>query len=629
MEENRNSGFILILFAFSISVFFSATPPQRKYWIKFTDKIGTPYSVSTPSAFLTQRSIQRRLNQNISINTSDLPVTPAYISQLNTIPHLNVLYASKWLNGAVAAIDSGYFSQALSSVKSFSFVSDTIRVKKFRLDYNRDVAMSGLKSSQDNSVTSSCVYNYGGSLNQIRQLNIDCMHQSGYRGQGMVITVLDVGFDGVDSNPVFDSLRNENRILGVRDFVNGLTGSYAGGLHGCYVLSLMAGNYPGIAIGGAPKASYWLLKTEDGPSETISEEYNWIRGAEFADSVGADILTTSLGYTTFDLSFQDHSYSTLNGRTAPMSIVATMAARKGMFVLNAAGNEGGGDWKYIGVPADADSICTVGAVDTLGKIGIFSSYGPTSDGRIKPDLSACGVSSWVCPKTPACFPGNGTSFATPMLAGAVACFWQAHPGYKCKQVLDTLKKYASNFSHPDNRVGWGIPFLPCERKCNPQTSFIYSIENDGVVKFLSLNKCNASEYSYTWNYGDGKTGSANSNTHVYSVNGEYTTSLVISSSLTPGCDFNSGTQTIKINLDFDFNAYYDKNNLNLKIDFNKLSFSFISIDVSDMHGKVLYHENEDPTKNSFNISNIQIPTSVYIVKVRTSRGTKIKKFLKL
>ena len=222
------------------------------------------------------------------------------------------------------------------------------------------------------------------------------------------------------------------------------------------VLSCMAANKPGVILGSAPDSFYWLLRTEDVNFETISEEYNWIRGAEFADSVGADILTTSLGYTQFDNSTQNHNYSTLNGKTAPMSIAATIAARKGLFVLNSAGNEGGGSWQYIGVPADADSVCTVGAVDSLGIVANFSSTGPTFDGRIKPDLVARGVGAWVSFSSGQCGPGNGTSFATPILAGAIACFWQSHSNYNNIKLLDTLKKIASNSINPNNSIGWGI-----------------------------------------------------------------------------------------------------------------------------------------------------------------------------
>jgi subtilisin family serine protease len=283
------------------------------------------------------------------------------------------------------------------------------------------------------------------------------MHELGFRGQGIVIAVIDAGFENVNTNPVFDSLRNEGRLLGTRDYVQGNTSVNEDYLHGANCLSLIAGNTPGQLIGTAPKAGYWLIRSEDAATEKIIEENNWVVAAEFADSVGADITTTSLGYTTFDNPSQNHVYADLNGRTAVASIAATMAARKGIFVLNAAGNEGGGAWNYIGVPADADSICAVGAVNGSGVHANFSSVGPTSDGRIKPDLSSMGQGSYVCNANGFFSSGNGTSYATPILAGAVACLWQAHPNRTNMAILHALKVTASQATNPDNIYGWGIP----------------------------------------------------------------------------------------------------------------------------------------------------------------------------
>jgi hypothetical protein len=220
----------------------------------------------------------------------------------------------------------------------------------------------------------------------------------------------------------------------------------------------MAAIKPGLIMGTAPMANYWLFRTE-APGESVTEEYNWIRGAEFADSVGCDILTTSLGYTEFDDPSMNHTYATLNGRTAPMSIAANLAARKGMFVINSAGNERANSWHFISVAADADSVCAAGAVDTLGKAAAFSSVGPTADGRIKPDLSTRGAGTWVSETDLTCFPANGTSFSAPVLAGAVACYWQMHRGDNNIRILNMLKRTASRATEPDNDIGWGIPNL--------------------------------------------------------------------------------------------------------------------------------------------------------------------------
>lgn len=452
----------IIALSICLSAFVSSLSSQNKYWIKFSNKNGTPYTIGNPSAFLTAKSILRRTTYNIPIDQSDLPVTPAYISQIAAVPNVTVLYASKWINGLVISVSN---TLALNTINSFSFVSSNTPVNKIKLIKPH---IAETENNMNKSAVSNTAANYAGrSYWQNNQLGVDCIHSLGYRGQGMTIAVLDAGFSNVNVNPVFDSLRNRNGILGTRDFVSGGNSVYEDDTHGAAVLSLMAAIKPNVILGTAPMADYWLLRTEDAASsppnnESPSEEYNWIRGAEFADSVGVDILTTSLGYTTFDKSVFDHSFSQLDGRTIPMSVAATMAARKGMFVLNAAGNGGGSTWPKIGIPADADSICTVGAIDSLSRVANFSSVGPTADGRRKPDLCARGVLSWVSYQASGiCQAGNGTSYATPLLAGAVACFWQAHKEFSNIKVLDTLRKKASHNLWPDNSIGWGIPNMCC------------------------------------------------------------------------------------------------------------------------------------------------------------------------
>ena len=429
---------------------------QKKYWVKLSDKNGTPFQVNNPSAFLSQKSIDRRIAFSIAVNQSDLPVTPAYIQAIDNVPNVNVLYASKWLNGVVISTND---LSALATIKTFSFVVDTSKVNRYKLDYGKNLPAVPFASAENksSSSTTSGVYNYGYSYWQNKEINVDCLHNQGFRGTGFCIAVMDAGFTGVDSYSFFDSIRARGRILGTNDFVNGGSNVYNSSDHGTRVLSCMAAIKPGVLIGSAPDADYWLLKTEDVGSETLTEEYNWIRAAEFADSVGAHILTTSLGYTTFDNPIQNHSYSSLDGRTAPQSIAANMAARKGMFVVNSAGNEGASLWNYISVAADADSICAVGAVDSTGAYAAFSGKGPTFDGRIKPDLVARGAGTWVCLNSTIAFPANGTSFSGPLLAGAVACYWQAHRSFSNIKMLDTLRKTASNSANPNNTIGWGLP----------------------------------------------------------------------------------------------------------------------------------------------------------------------------
>jgi len=450
MESNKIKKIIL---AFFVCFTFNSLQSQTftKYWVKFKNKNGSPYSISNPSAFLSAKSIARRTNQGIAVDLTDIPVNQTYINQVNATG-AQVLQRSKWMNAAVVNVSSPAQLSAINSLTCVLSTSPVAKLYKTTSDESIKPVANSLKSS-----SSTTAYNYGQSFTQANQIGADCMHNKGYRGQNVLIAMIDAGFFEVDVNPVFDSLRNEGRLMGTRDFVQGNSSVYEDNLHGANCLSLMTGNAPGQLIGTAPKAKYWLLRSEDAATEKIIEENYWVVAAEFADSLGADITTTSLGYTTFDISSQDHVYSDLDGKTSVASIAATMAVRKGIFVLNAAGNEGNGPWTYVGVPADADSICTVGSVNGSGVHSGFSSVGPTADGRIKPDLSSMGEGSYVCSPGFNFGSGNGTSYATPILAGAVACLMQANPTKTNMQILQALKSSASKSTTPDNDYGWGIP----------------------------------------------------------------------------------------------------------------------------------------------------------------------------
>ena len=469
MVSNKNITFLAL---FLIVVFrLSAAEPVR-FWIKFTDKNGSTFSTKRPAEFLSPAAVERRTRYRIAVDETDLPVIQNYINTVEAITNVKVVYASKWLNGVVIELDSiDLAAAALAQISTLSFVQGNQQVRKFKIDEGKPAPDKTAQAPTQNlkpagqATTTVPAYAYGGSGAQIRQMQLECLHNQGFRGQGMTIAVLDAGFAYVDSNPVFDSLRNRNGIVGMRDFVSGGNNAFQGSTHGTMVLSCMAALKPGLIHGTAPLANYWLIRTE-APAEYLTEEYNWIRGAEFADSVGADILTTSLGYTEFDNSNMNHTYATLNGRTAPMSIASTMAARKGMFVLNAAGNERASNWHFIGVPADADSICTVGAIDSLGREAAFSSVGPTADGRIKPDFVTIGAGTWVSQITEESFPGNGTSFATPVLAGAVACFWQANRSLSNMDIMREMRFRGDNAGTPNNQIGWGVPKL-CISTTNP------------------------------------------------------------------------------------------------------------------------------------------------------------------
>ena len=301
---------------------------------------------------------------------------------------------------------------------------------------------------------------YGGAEDQVKQLKVNVLHDQGFDGTGVVVAVLDGGFYGTDDHPCFDNMRAEGRFLGVREFVYGVSTVYSQSTHGTSCLSTMAAYVPNTMVGTAPKASYYIIHTEDGGSENIVEEYNWVSGAEYADSLGVDVCSTSLGYNGFDMPQWDHPFAHFDGHTAPMTIGAEIAASRGMICINAAGNNGGGTCT-LGIPGDAEHILTIGAVNSSGNRADFSSVGPTYDGRIKPDVMAMGESSYVASGYSAWdgeyYNGSGTSFATPILAGAVACLRQARPYASVQAICDAIRSCSDRVDNPDSYYGYGIP----------------------------------------------------------------------------------------------------------------------------------------------------------------------------
>lgn len=429
------------------------------YIIKLKDK-GTAFSLTEPGQYLSQRSIERRLLQQIPLDASDLPVNPTYIQELKQAG-AEILYKSKWLNTVIVRVQN---DATLNTIKSFEFVMDVnsskvLEIKKnqpfkkfFQQEKYEKVDVSKFK-------TTTLGFNYGPSANQAQMIKVDQLHNQGFTGSGMIIGVMDAGFNSVNIMDVFDSLFMDNRVLGTRDFVQPGNNVYNGNLsvHGTMVLSTMAGNSPGQIVGTAPHASYFLFRTEDATAEYLMEEYYWVQAAEYADSLGIDILNTSLGYTRFDNPAEDHTYADLNGDTTPITIGADLAAKKGMLVINSAGNEGGNPWHYISAPADGDSVMAVGAVDANGAYAYFSSVGPTADGRIKPDVVTQGFNAYVASVPSGISVASGTSFSSPILTGAAACLWQANPTYSNMEIFNAIKQSGSRASNPDNQLGWGIP----------------------------------------------------------------------------------------------------------------------------------------------------------------------------
>jgi len=435
---------------------------QNKYVIKFNDKIGTPYSISNPSAFLSPRAINRRINHGIAITTSDLPVNPSYISGVQATG-ATILNKSKWLNAVTVEITN---PSQLTAINALPYVLISENVGRLSNQtstptsnkFSKEIIKSVPQNYPPSNLKTGSL-DYGLANNQTSMIGINNLHDSGYSGSGMLIAVFDAGFYDAINMDCFDSLYANNQVVTTWDFVDNESDVYDDHYHGATVLSCMAANKPGEMIGTAPHAQYILLRSEDVNSENIIEEYNYASAAEFADSMGADLMHSSLGYYTFDISSTSHTYADMDGNTAPATIAADMAASKGILVVSSAGNEGNSNWNYIGTPADGDSVLAIGAVDqTSAQYVGFSSNGPSYDGRVKPDVAAVGQGTYLFyPGTSSVSQGNGTSFSGPIIAGAAACLWQAWPSLTNMEIIQAIKESSNQYTNPDTLLGYGIP----------------------------------------------------------------------------------------------------------------------------------------------------------------------------
>ncbi|ADB37697.1 peptidase S8 and S53 subtilisin kexin sedolisin [Spirosoma linguale DSM 74] len=450
MGRNKISYLVGVLLFCQLTGFGQST---RKFLVLLRDKANSPYSISRPEQFLSQRSILRRQKQNIGILERDLPVNPAYVSQLQQAG-AKVWFTSRWLNAAlVEATDATIASvQSLPIVKGLEFGRSLANARVSAANQ-----VSAPKKVTTINTLADAPLEYGNSQTQITQLGADIMHQQGYHGEGMLIGVLDAGFLNGDKVSFLKPLFDEKRILATYDFIKKETSVYEDDSHGLSCLSAIAATADRQLYGTAYKASFVLIRTEDAASEKQIEEANWVLGAEYADSVGVDVISSSLGYTEFDDPSTSYTYQNMDGKTALSTRGAQIAAETGMIVVVAAGNEGSNAWRYLSAPSDAASVLAIGAVTQAGVRASFSSFGPSADGRIKPDLAARGQGTIVGSPGGQIVSGNGTSFATPLVAGLAAGFWQAHPQLTAAQVTDALRQSGSQFGNPDAQLGYGIP----------------------------------------------------------------------------------------------------------------------------------------------------------------------------
>ena len=444
----------LLLLAFMTCGIMQAQIATNIYWVQFTDKNDSPYSIENPEAYLSERALERRARLGIEIDEYDIPVNPQYLQAVADCG-AQLLNPSKWLNGVSVYTSS---QSVINAINALEFVEVVRNCKNYpEVQRDKEIWFENELKVSGNPVIARDYY--GGAYAQVTQLRVDELHDMGYDGTGVVIAVLDGGFIGTDTHRAFDNMREEGRLLGIRDFVYGSTSVYSQSTHGTSCLSTIGAYDPNNMVGTAPKASFYLLHTEDGNGENIVEEYNWVTGAEYADSLGVDICSTSLGYIDFDMPQWDHPIEHFDGHTAPMTIGAEIAASRGIICTNSAGNEYDG-YCTLGIPADAEHILTVGAVDDQGYRADFSSVGPTYDGRIKPDVMAMGEGTYVASGYSGWmdyYNGNGTSFSNPVLAGAVACLRQARPDASVQEICDAVRAAGNNANNPDNQYGYGIP----------------------------------------------------------------------------------------------------------------------------------------------------------------------------
>lgn len=479
---------VLVGLAFLLTAVQSGAQLTR-YIIQFSNKGSSSFSLSAPQAFLSPTSLERRARHNIALDSTDLPVSPAYIDSLRLSGDVTIINASKWLNSvSIQTTDAA----ALQKIAAFTFVKKATPVATRQMSIKphevlEQIEKAGFQSMQQTAETP---FDYGNAAAQINIHNGAFLHNLGLRGQNMRIALLDAGYYNYTTLRAFDSMNRAGQVKETWDFVSRHASVVEDHPHGMQCLSIIAANIPGQFVGAAPKADFYLYRTEDAATEFPIEEHNWVCGAERADSAGGQIISSSLGYATFDDPSLNHKYTDMNGNTTMAAIGADLAAKKGMLVVIAAGNEGSGGWKYIMTPADGDSVLTVGAVDRSGNIAGFSSYGPTADGQIKPDVVSVGAGTTIQNTNNTIVTGNGTSFACPNMAGLAACLWQGFPQASNIKIIQVLRQASSQYTTPDDRKGYGIPDM--------KKAFLSLLQDEATMS-ASLNNCGT---TISWNSKD-------------------------------------------------------------------------------------------------------------------------------
>ena len=429
------------------------------YRISLSDKNNNPYSIDNPSEYLSARALAKRARFNIPITEQDLPVNPQYLQQIKAVDNdIRVLCVSKWMNTTTIYCPD---STKLTQIASLPFVTDILPVANYDLTIDYE-------TPTDNEITEPLVpnqskdtvipFDYGYGYPQIALHNGHLLHNAGFRGDSMLIVVFDGGWTGLDTSVYFQPLFENGQIWGSLDLIPWRHYVYDGHYHGTIVTSTMAVRSEGVLVGTAPNANYFFIRSECPDSEQLIEEDFWAQAAEIADSLGADVINSSLGYTTFSEFPQGNfTYQDVDGVTSIASRAATILGQKGVVVCISAGNDGANNWHYIGHPGDAFDVLTVGAADAEGNIAPFSSRGPTYDGRVKPDITSVGVNTVCIWPEYGLGTANGTSLAGPVAAGLCACLWQALPQKSSTELMQIIRESGSCYNNPNDSLGYGIP----------------------------------------------------------------------------------------------------------------------------------------------------------------------------
>ena len=439
----------LMVFAFFSISFLGFS--QEDAWVYLYDKENVIASIANPISILTQEAIDRKNAHNVVIDERDVPVNETYISQLKMQSGITVLAKSKWFNAVhVRGLESD-----INALNSLGFVSEIIFADN---SLNARISVEQIPTDKFRIEGEQTIFNYGNALNQIQMFNGDDLHIDDYTGTGMTIAVIDAGFPNVNTMTAFQRLYDNGTLLGTYDFFNRNNDVYTNTTsnHGTLVLSDMAGYVQDEFVGTAPDANYYLFRTENAPDENPIEESLWVEAAERADSLGVDVINTSLGYKTYDNPNYSHTDEDLDGNTTYITKGANIAFEKGILLVNSAGNSGSSG---LNAPADAAGVFTIGAVKADGTYATFSSQGSAIQPTQKPDVVAQGQASYVINQNDVIATSNGTSFSSPILAGGIVCLWQALPNLNNSQIMQLVRESASQYNNPDYFLGYGIPDL--------------------------------------------------------------------------------------------------------------------------------------------------------------------------